>query len=53
MYQAYARLLKDPPVPTVDAWRALVDVMAEVPYVNPAVRTTPPETYFDPRFVGG
>jgi ABC-type nitrate/sulfonate/bicarbonate transport system substrate-binding protein len=52
MYQAYARLLKDPPVPTVDAWRALVDVMAEVPYVNPAVRTTPPETYVDTRFVG-
>jgi NitT/TauT family transport system substrate-binding protein len=52
-YQAYVRLLKDPPVPTPESWQALLDVMAEVPGINPAVRTTTPASLIDARFVGG
>ncbi len=52
-YAAYVRLLKDPPVTSAAAWRALLDVMAELPEINPAVRTTAPESLMDPRWVRG
>ncbi|HEY7062668.1 MAG TPA: ABC transporter substrate-binding protein [Chloroflexota bacterium] len=50
-YQAYVRILKDPPVTDPAAWRALLDVMAEVPDMNPAVPTTDPASLVDARFV--
>jgi hypothetical protein len=50
-HRAYARLLRDPPVPNVESWQALLDVMADVPGINPAVRTTDPQTLIDPRWV--
>jgi|SRR5579884_573285 len=52
-YQFYVRLLKDPPVPSAEAWQALLDVLADVPGVNPAVHTLAPETLIDTRFVRG
>jgi ABC-type nitrate/sulfonate/bicarbonate transport system substrate-binding protein len=50
-YEAYVRILKDPPVTDANAWRALLDIMAEVPGINPAVRTTDPASLIDSRFV--
>ncbi len=52
-YRAYARLLRDPPVPTPEPWQALLDVMVEVGEVNPAVRTATPEMLIDTRWVSG
>lgn len=48
--QYYVRLLKDPPRPSPESWRALLELMADLPEVHPAVRTTAPETLIDTRF---
>jgi NitT/TauT family transport system substrate-binding protein len=49
-YRIYARLLKDPPVPTPESWQALLDVMGDTPGINPAVRSLTPETLIDARY---